>query len=334
VSISCISKMSSCSIDPFSDVPEKFFIGTPGCLTARSTLPKCDDETDTSALVSSRSRQSDASPPSKVKWDMMRGMDKLNLKKMQPDIAKSRGSTPLSSVRRPPSSNPESPLPSARTWGPLHEAIALGAVIPGLPSFGVSVPHVPKLNMVLVAPASSLQNSPEVSGRAWSNSEPDSESETDCQSTTEVLPSLPFEHQLIEKLSDTREKEVGHDLLLETGSVDSEPPMGQCIISPRVYAVLTCERSASDGQGIQLRLETEIRRRAFEVYQKTGNTSPEENWMQAEQSMLKVVKGNIEPDLQYICELESALQAKNAELHAQAVRIRELEAMLCNLPAM
>merc|ERR1719324_1233282 len=58
-------------------------------------------------------------------------------------------------------------------------------------------------------------------------------------------------------------------------------------MSPRVYQVLTCFGKAKDGAGILQRLESEIRMRAYAVWQETGNPNEAENWLEAERRLIK-----------------------------------------------
>mmetsp|Transcript_22680 Transcript_22680/g.52939 ORF Transcript_22680/g.52939 Transcript_22680/m.52939 type:complete len:358 (+) Transcript_22680:120-1193(+) len=61
------------------------------------------------------------------------------------------------------------------------------------------------------------------------------------------------------------------------------------IISPRLEKVLTRCGSATDGGGILCRLEGEISNRAREIWQTTGETNPEKNWLDAERTLLRRV---------------------------------------------
>jgi hypothetical protein len=103
----------------------------------------------------------------------------------------------------------------------------------------------------------------------------------------------------------------------ETEHPAEERTRSACL-SPRVHAILTMNGSAEDGVGVLTRLTGEIRRRAHEIWLKTGNTCPEENWLAAERSILR---RDLNPETQRIRELQCALQA-------QATRIRDLERIL------
>merc|ERR1712187_333834 len=94
-------------------------------------------------------------------------------------------------------------------------------------------------------------------------------------------------------------------------------------ISPRALAAITCEGRARDGSGVLHRLEGEIRRRAYERWVQTNRPS-EENWMVAEQSIIKAVP----TQCKQIAQLEEIVNEKNVQIQEQDARIRELEIAL------
>mmetsp|Transcript_9187 Transcript_9187/g.15034 ORF Transcript_9187/g.15034 Transcript_9187/m.15034 type:complete len:266 (+) Transcript_9187:55-852(+) len=224
-------------------------------------------------------------------WDVAEGelkIDKLSLKMLHMEIFDTPGDTPLSTFRSKVSSI-SSPCHTGRRWGPLHEHITQENNLPIL-----DLPMSPRMPLSF-----RLECHPEADDNVLIPSE------AECASTA----------------SDSETEDSATE---EVTSAKSSVVHG-CVISPRAHAALTLDHSGSDGLGVLVRLEEEIRRRAREHWIETGNPSPEENWLVAERSILR---GSQNPKGHTIRELQHALHAKDLQLQAQADRILYLERAL------
>lgn len=109
--------------------------------------------------------------------------------------------------------------------------------------------------------------------------------------------------------------------------------MSLSLLSPRVHQVLTCGGSAVDGAGVLRRLENEIRRRAHEEWQRTGNPDPRHNWAEAERQVIRHLSQNL-PHLPGIVEEDEDLGSpKGSQLSAEHFKVERAEGRGESLPA-
>lgn len=104
-----------------------------------------------------------------------------------------------------------------------------------------------------------------------------------------------------------------------------------CFISPRICSILTCDGAAVDGQGLVIRLQREINRRAHEWSDQNGLPLSSDAWIAAERSLLKSMPAEHRHSMEQesrLLDLEQSMHEKDQALEDCMKRIRDLELAL------